>query len=88
MHSKLVLLDQILWPYMLIICILAQCIYSKIFLFPLKYLNKSYESLLLPYFFSYKMDFFFLRKQSKNLGPSYKMDLDLWDCLGRIKLAL
>ena len=24
--------------------------------------------------------FFFLPKQSKNLDPSYEMDLDLWDC--------
>ena len=31
---------------------------------------------------------FFPPKQSKNLDPSYKMDLDLWDCLGKIKLIL
>ena len=31
--------------------------------------------------------FFSLPKQSKkNLDPSYKMDLDLWDCVGRVKL--
>ena len=24
----------------------------------------------------------------KNLDPSYKTDLDLWDCLGRVKLIL
>ena len=24
----------------------------------------------------------------KNLDPSYKMDLVLWDCLGRVKLVL
>ena len=24
----------------------------------------------------------------KNLDPSYKMDLDLWDCLGWVKLTL
>ena len=24
----------------------------------------------------------------KNLDPSYKMDLDLWDCLGRVTLIL
>ena len=24
----------------------------------------------------------------KNLKPSYKMDLDLWDCLGRVKLVI
>ena len=24
----------------------------------------------------------------KNLDPSYKMDLDLWDCLARVKLVL
>ena len=31
---------------------------------------------------------FFLPKQSKILDPSYKTDLDLWDCLGRVKLVL
>ena len=24
----------------------------------------------------------------KDLDPSYKMDLDLWDCLGSVKLVL
>ena len=24
----------------------------------------------------------------KNLDPSYKMDLDLWECLGRVKYLL
>ena len=38
------------------------------------------------YFFGYKMEFF-LPKQSQNLDLSYKMDLDLWDYLGRVKLA-
>ena len=38
------------------------------------------------YFFGY--EFFSLPKQSKNLDPFYKMDLDLWDCLGRVKLVL
>ena len=31
--------------------------------------------------------FFFFQNNPKNLDPSYKMDLDLWDCLGRVKLA-
>ena len=42
----------------------------------------------LPYFFGYKTQFFFLPNNPKNLDPSYKMDLDLWDCLGRVKLIL
>ena len=29
---------------------------------------------------------FFLPKQCQNLDLSYKMDLDLWDCLGKVKL--
>ena len=37
------------------------------------------------YFFHYKTEFF-LPKQSQTLDPSYKMDLDLWDCLRKIKL--
>ena len=31
---------------------------------------------------------FFLPNNPKNLDPSSKTDLDLWDCLGRIKLVL
>ena len=43
---------------------------------------------LILYFFAYKMEFFFFQNNPKNLDPSYKMDLDLWDCLGRVKLVL
>ena len=32
--------------------------------------------------------FFSIQKNLKNLDPSYKMDLELWDCLGRVKLPL
>ena len=43
----------------------------------------------LPYFFAYKTVVFFpFQNNPKNLDPSYKMDLDLWDCLGRVKLVL
>ena len=39
----------------------------------------------LPYSIGYKTFFLFLNNP-KNLDPSYKMDLGLWDCLGRVKL--
>ena len=42
----------------------------------------------IPYFFAYKAVFFSFQNNPKNLDPSYKMDLDLWDCLGRVKLVL
>ena len=35
-----------------------------------------------------RQSFFFFQKNPQNLGPSYKMDLDLLDCLGRVKLVL
>ena len=35
-----------------------------------------------------KLKLVFLRKQAKNLEPSYKTDLDLQDCLRRVKLVL
>ena len=41
----------------------------------------------IPYFFDYKMYFSF-QNNPKDLDPSCKMDLDLWDCLGRVKLVL
>ena len=36
-----------------------------------------------PYFFAYKREFLF-QNNPKNLDPFYKMDLDLWQCLGRV----
>ena len=35
-----------------------------------------------------RQSFFFQKKFPKDLDPSCKMDLDLWDCLGRVKLVL
>ena len=42
----------------------------------------------IPYFFGYKTKFFSFQNKPKDLDPSCKMDLDLWDCLGRVKLVL
>ena len=33
-----------------------------------------------PYFFGYKTGFFFFQNNPKDLDPSCKMDLDVWDC--------
>ena len=41
----------------------------------------SIHSKQLLYFFSYKTEFFSFHNNPKNLDPSYKMDLDHWDCL-------
>ena len=32
--------------------------------------------------------FFSFQNNPKDLDPSCKMDLDLWDCLGRVNLVL
>ena len=40
-----------------------------------------------PYFFGYKMEYFLSKNHLKNLDLSYKMDLELKDCLGRVKLV-
>ena len=32
--------------------------------------------------------FFSFHNNPKNLDLSHKMDLDLWDCLGRVELVL
>ena len=37
----------------------------------------------IPYFFIYKTEFFSFQNTPKDLDPSCKMDLDLWNCLGR-----
>ena len=44
--------------------------------------------ILIPYFFDYKMEFFSFQSNPKDLDPSCKMDLDLWDCLGKVNLIL
>ena len=56
----------------------------------LEYCVKAFQLL---YFFSYKTEFSFFQNNPKNLDPSYKMDLDkmnlyLWNCLGRVNLVL
>ena len=40
---------------------------------------------LLPYFFGYKTEIFSFQNNPKDLDLSSKKDLDLWDCLGRLK---
>ena len=40
------------------------------------------------YFFGYKMECFYFQNNLKNLDPSYKTDLDLWDCVKKGKLVL
>ena len=42
----------------------------------------------IPYFFGYKTGFFSFQNHPKDLDPSCKMDLDRWECLGRVKLVL
>ena len=36
--------------------------------------------LYIPYFFHYETEFFPFQNNPKNLDPSVKMDLDIWDC--------
>ena len=35
-----------------------------------------------PYFLEYKTDFFSFQNNPKDLDPSYKTDLELWDWIG------
>ena len=39
------------------------------------------------YFFCYKTEFYSFLNSPKNLDPSQKKHLDLWDCLGRVLLV-
>ena len=50
--------------------------------------NTDISENILPYFFAYKTVFFSFQNNPKNLDSSYKTDLDLWDCLGRVKPVL
>ena len=47
-----------------------------------------YAKFDLPYFFDYKTEFFSFHYIPKDLDLSYKTDLDLWDCLGRVKIGI
>ena len=46
------------------------------------------ELIGVPYFFGYKTEIFSFKINPKDLDPSCKMDLDLWDCLERVKFVL
>ena len=48
----------------------------------------SHNLLYILYFFGYKTEFFSFQNSLKDLDPSCKMNLDLCDCLGRLKLVL
>ena len=49
---------------------------------------KHHFTVKLPYFFDYKTLFFSFQNNPGDLDLSCKTDLDLWDCLGRVKLVL
>ena len=51
-------------------------------------INMVREYFEIPYFSAYKTEAFPFQNNPKNLDPSYKMDLDLGDCLGRAKFVL
>ena len=51
-------------------------------------LNTAYIKVNIPYFFGYKTKFFSFQNNPKDLDPSYKTDLDLWDCLGTGKIGI
>ena len=42
----------------------------------------------LPYFFGNRTELFSFQNSRRDLDSSYKIDLDLWDCLESIKLVL
>ena len=42
--------------------------------------------LAIPYFYGENTYCFSFQHNPKNLDPSFKTDLELWDCLGRVKL--
>ena len=61
--------------------------------FPSDHLTKCFTSIELqitpPVNYVYKTVLFFsFQNNPKNLDLSYKTDLDLWDCLGRVKPVL
>ena len=49
--------------------------------------NQNLKNDYILYFLGYRMEFFSFLNTLKNLDPSYKMDLVLWDCYGRVKFV-
>ena len=47
-----------------------------------------FKFFFVPYFFGYKTVFFSFQNNPKVLDPSFKTDLELWHCLGRVELGL
>ena len=74
-----------------LVCVFAEEISSgKLLLLGRINLSAVYKIIFvyqLPYFLGYKKDFSF-QNNPKDLDPSYKTDLDLLGCLGRVKLVL
>ena len=68
--------------------VLRQCADIQDTTFCVNLLFKVTFYIRIPYFFGYKMEFFSFQNNLKDLDPSCKTDLDLWDCLGRVKLVL
>ena len=62
------------------------CSLPGAFFLHLHYMVRAY--IQIPYFFRYKTEIFSFPNNPKNLDPAFKMDLDLFDCLGRVKLVL
>ena len=60
-----------------IVCYSKACL-KRDFIYYAELLNYRFSLLIRRCFFSFQ-------NNPKNLDPSYKMDLDLWDCLGRVK---
>ena len=47
--------------------------------------NVSFFRIIYHIFLVIRCCFFSFKNNAKNLDPSYKMDLDLWDCLEKVK---
>ena len=70
------------------------CLMFVVIKFTLGYYIKEIPYLMSQYTYEYRISsvirhqsIFFLQNNPKNLHPSYKTDLDLWDCLGMVKLT-
>ena len=78
------------------LCTTKHCLGSSRILFPAELKSTASDQKLgplatlqchcLPYFFGYKTEFYSFLNSPKNLDLSCKTDLDLCDCLGRVKL--
>ena len=69
-------------------CNFCNLLYGSVVIYSYLHVQRRHLKLLCYRISSAIRVYFFLPKNPKNLAPSYKTNLNLWDCLGRVKTRI